>query len=521
MQLATLNICLKDRQYPINISEQVKRSTQLIPDGESFVYFSDFHSNISRLPAITGLIKKIEELLPGEKLLKFCTGDFIFGEHPLNTGVIINTLNRIGLSAIIPGNHEFDCKPQILKKIFSRLKVPVLLTNQTPEAQYFKALDHLVCSNHHSSYGIISITTPHGSLKPNPFVQGFEKSLPILQQQINQLEQQGIHKIILLSHQGLEQDKKTAHSLKGVDIIISSHDHYAIDGIKDGFNLVKSANGEPVIILQAAKDNEFTGYARVKFNQNGILEKIFNKTLPITSEGFSEDKITNYEIQKNKHNKVICNLNHDLPTDNINILECEAGNFFADNIHAALPSAEILLLPSRMIRSSLSRGVIKTIDIDEALPDRRNKSEDAFKIVKMPGQKIIDLINRINVLKESPCGKSLTHVSGMKYKLDKDYKVFRATTGNKQNINPLFPTREYTVALPGFLFVNNKFEDLGLNNLIIIDNTGKTASELLKESLIKRTTPLASGIDGRIQMHKPVSIPYHDLKFAHFLDLTT
>lgn len=521
MQPVTINTnhsYFKNNQYPLNIAEEIKQSTQLIPDGDNIIYFSDFHSHISRLASITGLIKKIEKLLPDEKMLKFCTGDFLFGENPLNTNIIINTLNHINLSAIIPGNHEFDSTLQKLKQIFSKLKAPILLTNQTSKSNYFNTQNSLICNNHHSNFGIISITTNAGNLKKNPFVMDYRKSLPILQKQINQLEQQGINKIILLSHQGIELDKQTASSLKGVDIIISAHDHYTINGIEKGINLVKSANNEPVAIFQSAKDNEFLGYARVKFNHNGILQKIFNKTLPITTQGFSEDKTIANIIKKEKHSKAICTLSNNLPIDRINTSECKAGNFFADNIHAALPSAEILLLPSRMIRSSLYKGVISTIDIEEALPDRRIKEEDAYKIVKINGQQIINLINRINLLEDSPYGKSITHVSGIKYKLNKNFKAYRATTINSHNSNPLFPAKRYTVALPGFLFVNNKFKDLKLNDFII-KNTGKTASELLKETLKKRKKPVSSIIDGRLEMQQPVLIPYQKFKLASYLDL--
>ena len=76
---------------------------------------------------------------------------------------------------------------------------------------------------------------------------------------VNNLKKQGINKIIVLSHQGIKNDKRLAQETEGIDIIFGAHTHDLIEGIKDGVNLFQSKSGEPTVFTQAGKDGENVG----------------------------------------------------------------------------------------------------------------------------------------------------------------------------------------------------------------------------------------------------------------------
>ena len=92
-----------------------------------------------------------------------------------------------------------------------------------------------------------------------------------MQAEIDKLRAQGINKIILLSHIGIDQDKKD-YSYAGWGRYCSGgHSHNLTSELKNGENVLKSKSGEPVILVQAGENGKYAGILNVDFDENGII----------------------------------------------------------------------------------------------------------------------------------------------------------------------------------------------------------------------------------------------------------
>ncbi|MEW5818560.1 MAG: 5'-nucleotidase C-terminal domain-containing protein [Cyanobacteriota bacterium] len=519
LPIQTNNFNLKTIPYfKGNSNIDIPLGTNLIPEGYSMVYFSDFHSNISRLPKIAGLIDYIESKLKNERLFKTCAGDFLFGSSERNSDIIIKILNKLNLSAIVPGNHEFDLKLTSLKELLKKVRFPVLASN-LKENNDLPVKDYITTQINNNNFGVIGITTPVDNPKKFKGQMNFIETVFNIQQKVNELTRNGINKIILVSHAGLNNDQQIAKQTRGIDIIISSHDHYNIDGIKQDINLFKSNSNEPIAIFQAAKNNNYLGYARVAFDKNGILTHIFNKTIPTSTKIKENKEILSLIKQHSNLNPISYSLN-DLNIDTINYSENALANFVTDTIKKQLNNADIVLLTSRMVRSDLKKGKISELTINEVLPDRNNKKIESFVILNLPGYKIKSLINSLNRLADSSLGRIMTHVSGLKYKINKNLESIDFEFINRNGLKEkLLSDKTYNVAIPGYLYNLKKFENLGLNQYHVVECSNKTAGDLVINYLKTNPGIIKANTDNRITFENRLDPLFEKFNLPNYVEI--
>lgn len=515
-----LNPVLHQQEFKKPANNEMNLGLEQVPEGESIVYFSDFHSNISKLPKVAGLITYIQSRLERENILKACAGDFLFGNTGKNIDIIIEFFNKIKLNALTLGNHEFDTPLNILKSALTKIKSHILVANLNPDAEKLPVKDTVTIELKLQPFGLIGITIDSKSSKINPLQVSFEETLKKVQQKLDEFTKNGIKKVVLISHLGFDKDKKILENTSGIDIIISAHNHFNIDGVKSGINLFQTKSNEPAVIFQAAKDNDYLGYARVAFNKDGLLTKIFNKTIPTNTPFSKEDRSIAKLIKEKFSNKTLAFCQKDLMINQVNYSENPLANFVADSINKQLPNADVILLPSRMIRTGLKKGKVKEINIDEILPDRNDKAIESYVILKLSTSKLIDLIQNINRLNKSGYGEVLTHVSGIKYKIDKDFKVtdLQKISKNGEYID-LYPNDTLNVGIPGYIINTKKFNHLTLGQEVLIEKTDKTASELVKAALNSIINIINPSLDGRIILEKEIRQINDYLKLPEFIQI--
>lgn len=473
----------------------------LIPQGQSIMYFSDFHSNVSNFPKMVGLINHIKSKLNGEKVIKVCSGDFLFGNEPRNEGLITKILNKIKLDFITLGNHEFDSTPQRLKETLNKLSFPVLVANSTEGYNDLPVKSTASIKTHQDEFGAIGVTIGPKFDSKSAYQINMEETIKTIQKNVDQLAKNGINKVILTSHLGLDNDKYIAKETSGVDIIISSHNHLAINGVKAGENVLLSKSNEPVAILQAAKNNDYLGYARVAFDNEGVLTKIFNRTVPTSLKGIKEDNGAIEMLSKSCPVDIIGYLCNEGTIDNINYGENALANWLSDCIKTELKDPQVVLLPSIMIRAGLSSGKIRGINIEEMLPLKKSREEEVFTTMEVSGSKLIELIEQINNLKGPKFGRLITHVSGLKYRINSDNRIEDVLIEAQKGLFvPVIGNESYKIALPGFLMTPKRLERFALSNAKIIRNHNKTASELIQDYLKTSQRLITLNLDGRIKV---------------------
>ena len=273
-------------------------------------------------------------------------------------------LREVGYDALVLGNHEFDYSPSFLSRYLrafaknGKPTIPVLsgnmefsketslvdlvgpvgqMSNKAAPGKNISQWMVYTDSQTGSKFGIVTAMTP---LLPTVSSPGKSRLLTAtldavarrLQKQINELQKQGINKIILVSHlQDLNNDKALVAKLKGVDIAVGGGGDELLqsDYIANTTELlpgesasvgsyptnVTDAAGKVVPVVTTSGNYKYLGRIDVRFDKKGNVAEVLQATsyprrvIPTSGEsvglGITDSVLPNFEMQT----KVIAPLN--------------------------------------------------------------------------------------------------------------------------------------------------------------------------------------------------------------------
>ncbi|WP_211230886.1 bifunctional metallophosphatase/5'-nucleotidase [Chitinilyticum aquatile] len=205
-------------------------------------------------------------------------------------------MNTVCFDAFALGNHEFDDGDTVLKGFINELqagscKTPVLSANIEPAAgtpllpaagqALFKP--YTIKTYEGIKVGIIGLTISGKTVNSSRPLDStrFLDEAASAQRYIDELKGQGIRHIVLLTHQGYENDKALAAKLTDVDVIIGGDSHsllgdFSALGVASSGtypSMVKNKDGQTVCIGQAGEYAKAFGLMNVKFNPQGAIEQ--------------------------------------------------------------------------------------------------------------------------------------------------------------------------------------------------------------------------------------------------------
>jgi 5'-nucleotidase / UDP-sugar diphosphatase len=190
-------------------------------------------------------------------------------------------MNALDYDAMTLGNHEFDDGDEILANFLDAINFPAVTANVDFSASEFladKVEPYTVIEVNGEQIGVIGLVTPETPILSSPSADlVFNDDLVgVTQQYVDELTAQGVNKIILVTHIGLQADQMVAAGVSGVDIIVGGHSHTLLGNAytaSAGEYPIEatSASGEPVIIVQAGSNNTYLGRIDVEFDANGVL----------------------------------------------------------------------------------------------------------------------------------------------------------------------------------------------------------------------------------------------------------
>jgi 5'-nucleotidase/UDP-sugar diphosphatase len=190
-------------------------------------------------------------------------------------------MDLLGYDAMTLGNHEFDNGDTILAQFIDRLDFPVVNTNidfsQSTDLAG-KVQPYVIVDVAGQQIGITGLIVPETPImsSPGPELVFNSDLVGSAQAAIDEMTAQGVNKIILLTHIGINADREIIPQLSGVDIVIGGHSHTLISNMYTGAEDVypiefTSTSGEPVVYVTAKSYNEFLGRLDVTFDANGVL----------------------------------------------------------------------------------------------------------------------------------------------------------------------------------------------------------------------------------------------------------
>ncbi len=268
------------------------------------------------------LIKSLREKSPNTLVID--AGDIFQGTpfYKLYQGATeVEFLNQAGYDIYTIGNHEFDNGPDNLAKQLAKAKFAVINANLDTTAN--PALGKVIKPSvikviDGQKVGFIGAVTPDLSkvsltlngvkikgVNPEDFEEGASHSGKIpdswmnpIREEVKKLNAQGVNKIILVTHVGVELDKQLAEAIPQVDAIIGGHSHTFL---KEPI-IVQHPDGSSCVIVQAGCYGRALGDLTLSFDSNGkvILPKVHYDLLDITDRVPKDKAISDYLAQEDK-----------------------------------------------------------------------------------------------------------------------------------------------------------------------------------------------------------------------------
>lgn len=264
------------------------------------------------MPLLTNTFKRMERYVRNP--IKIHAGDAITGTlyYSLFKGQAdAAMMNEICFDAFALGNHEFDDGDTGLASFLDHFadgqcNTPVLGANVVPGATsairdgYIQP--YTIMEVEGQKVGIIGIDIAgktKNSSNPDESTE-FLDELETSQRYIDELTDQGVNKIILVTHYQYANDIQLAGQLRGVDVIVGGDSHTLLgdDTLADlGFNVageyptwVTDADGKRVCIVQAWEYAHLMGRLQVDFDRHGNVRSCYgHPVMPVKADFAFED----------------------------------------------------------------------------------------------------------------------------------------------------------------------------------------------------------------------------------------
>lgn len=491
----------------------------------SWFYINDIHGKMTKMERIYNVAEEFASTPSANVFPNFFTnatdnvskfkvnsGDILIGANHNNNKVASEFLRWCKFDASIPGNHEFDVpEPSNLAQLIKDTDTTFLAANikvktGSPLEKRFEKSK--IIERDGQKYGLIGISPSDMTerVKMNHSmsdieVENIDDTIRTVQNEVVKLQQQGINKIVLLSHSGLTNDKKILKEVSGIDLIFSAHTHELIKGVELGKNLFYSKTGEPVVMTQAGKDGEHAGILNVDFDENGVIKKVQNNIIDINN--YNRPLYVKDSVEKiiGKPEIVATVKSTVAPPKNRLIEDNPHGNLIADAMRNEL-GTDIALLNAGNIRGHFPEGKVDSRLVADITP-----FEDNMMILNLTEKQIIDAIKVGVASLKSGSKPGIMLVSGMKYSCDKNGNLLSAEFVDKNNeshkidVNNPSTSKKYTVATDDFIATGgDNYFPLNPNPDYIVKTFNVDKNKLACDYLKKSRNPIEIKSDGRIQI---------------------
>ena len=513
--LALATLC---KQPVSNLKNSTKNSDKVAPQTEnpmmsqtmqagkkgnvtSIFYVNDIHGRLSNMERITTASADFDRLMPTYvDKLKLSAGDIMLGSN-VNVNKAANSfLNANNFMASVVGNHEVD---QNMGDFLASTKNALykIMGSNAEMDKFHKLYNRIIDSyvqedSDKNKYGIIALMpfdlamrSSNKELFDGLEIEQKEETKKYLQQQIDEYKEQGVNRIIVLSHIGYENDVDIANSVEGIDIIVGGHSHDLVDDVSVGENLIISKKtGAPTVITQAGRDGNYYGILNVEFNDDDEIVKAEN----IVKSTASLERSKKMNAQFNKilgKPEIIGKIKSSEPAPTNNLKELNPHvSMLADAMRQKF-NTDIALVNAGTVRGTFTQGEISSRDIGEIFP-----FADKIALVNVSEKELVETLKYSATSMAQKDGKpGLVQVSGMKYSVSKDGELVNLFITDKNgkdvliDINNPDENKNYSMALPGFIAKGldgftmlNKAEDASTK---FVDTTLKdTAVEYIKNA---------------------------------------
>lgn len=242
----------------------------------------------ARLASLVNSIRE-EKVAVGEPVLLLSGGDYLGGSAYAwlaleGYAAELTLMQKLGYDVVIIGNHEYDYGPDILAEYLQAAGYPaahqhtaIVASNTRPPAGHplndLGIKDtHIVVLENGLKVGFFGLIG-YDAVSVAPYSEPVEFPDPIetAREMVEQLQQSQVDLIIAITHAGVEEDRKLAREVSGINVIVGGHCHTLLEEpVVEGETIIVQSGEllKHVGVLELAY-NPATGKVRVRNGETG------------------------------------------------------------------------------------------------------------------------------------------------------------------------------------------------------------------------------------------------------------
>lgn len=422
-------------------------------------------------------------------------------------------LNAMKFDAMTVGNHEFDDSEDGLAGFLDKVQFPVVTANVVATAASKigdRVKPSIMLEVGGQKIGIVgAVANDTAELAtPGPNIT-IAEDVAKISEQVQKLKQDGVDKIIALTHVGYPRDLEFIAKIPDVDVVVGGHSHTLLSNTDQKAEgpyptLVDNPGGYKVPVVQAGQYSKYLGDLKVVFDDNGVVKESKGDPILVDSS-FKPDEATLKRIDELKapiealKAKVVGTSEGPIEGDRkiCRVKECSMGNLVADATLARVKDqgVTIAFANSGGLRSSIDGGDVSMGEVLTVLP-----FQNTVATFQLKGEDIrAALENGVSQIDDG-AGRFM-QVSGMKYSFDRSKpagsRVVSVEVREGDAFVPLDPAKTYIVAANNYVRTGGDGFKVFATKAINAYDFGPNLEEAVA-AYITANSPYKPYTDGRI-----------------------
>ncbi|MBJ3762631.1 5'-nucleotidase C-terminal domain-containing protein [Maribius pontilimi] len=333
-------------------------------------------------------------------------------------------MNMLGYDAMTVGNHEFDDGPEVLAGFVEAVEFPILMSNAdlTSEPLLKDVIQKsVVIEKNGERIGLIGLTPQDTDelASPGPNVV-FTDPVEAVQGEVDRLTEEGVNKIVVLSHSGFGTDQRIAENTTGVDVIVGGHSNTLLGDMEGAAGPYPTMVGDTAIV-QAYAYGKYLGELNVTFDDDGVVTEATGAPLlidaAVTEDGATVELIAQKAAPLEEiRNKVVAETTEAIngERDACRAMECQMGNLVAEAMldRVADQGIQVAIANGGGLRASIDAGEVTMGEVLTVLP-----FQNTLSTFQVDGATLLAALENGASQIEEGAGR-FAQVAGMSYTID-------------------------------------------------------------------------------------------------------
>ena len=338
-------------------------------------------------------------------------------------------MNQMGYDAMTVGNHEFDDGPEVLRGFVDAVEFPVLMSNADVSGEELLAdaiMKSTIIEKDGEKIGLIGLTPEDTDelSSPGPNVT-FSDPSEAVQAEVDKLTEEGVNKIVVLSHSGYSVDQTVAENTTGVDVIVGGHTNTLLGDMEGAEGPYPTMVGDTAIVSAYAY-GKFLGELNVTFDDEGKVIEASGAPI-IMDAAVTEDEAVKSRIAEAAEpldeirNQVVAETSAPIEGDRTvcRAVECPMGVLVADAMLDRVADQGVVaaITNGGGLRASIDAGEVTMGEVLTVLP-----FQNTLSTFEVTGETIVEALeNGVSQMEDG--GGRFPQVAGMSFTVDPSAEV--------------------------------------------------------------------------------------------------